>query len=85
MFALQGPELVPQGVSSSSHQFNSLTSKSVPYPPGNPANLPVQEVGCSLIAASRKDKDIMTEEVVDMLHAISLTCMHKHAVHIYLH
>lgn len=64
MFTLQGPELVPQGISSSSHQFNSLTSKSVPYPPGNPANLPVQEVGCSLIAASRKDKDIMTEEVV---------------------
>lgn len=64
---LIGPELVPQGISSSSHQFNSLTSKSVPYPPGNPANLPVQEVGCSLIAASRKDKDIMTEEENELI------------------
>ncbi|KAL9415839.1 hypothetical protein AB3S75_039104 [Citrus x aurantiifolia] len=64
---LIGPELVPRGISSSSHQFNSLTSKSVPYPPGNPANLPVQEVGCSLIAASRKDKDIMTEEENELI------------------
>lgn len=64
MLTIQGAERVPQGILSSSRQPNLLTSKSVPHPPGDPANLPGQEVGWSVLAASRKDKDIITEEVV---------------------
>lgn len=64
---LIGAERVPQGILSSSRQPNLLTSKSVPHPPGDPANLPGQEVGWSVLAASRKDKDIITEEENELI------------------